>query len=219
MTNKWLAGYVLLSLLSIVALTGYAVELRSQRAEAQAAAATASLEADGWKKAAQATPKEVVKLVPQLVTKEVIRYIKEGVVQPVAAGTGSATSNVVEVPCPPTPAPQGQPFVVPALVKLKGSLLILDSVDGTALWKGELSGKLQSPPATQPVWDRDLTFDPANVDLNITVSDKIHKALAAYDQPWFKRHLRLQCPGLGVVYDPILRRFDAGIGCSYGLIW
>ena len=223
MTNKWLAGYVLISLLTIAALVGYAYELRTARQEAQASVATAALEAEHWKQVAEATPKEITKLVPTLVTKTVTKYIKAGVVEPIVAAKGEATSQVVQIPCPSVSNGQGAEAdtFTPTVFKLFGDFIVTDVKGGIPLWTGELRGQAQAPAkgTEVPAWSKNLVFNPEDIHVDVLLSSKIHKAMAAYDQPWIKRHTGLACPGAGLIYNPFTQRVDVGLTCSYSMVW
>jgi hypothetical protein len=73
MKNPYLALATLVALLTIAALFGYAGHEKNLRLEAQAKVVSVTLERDGFAAAAAAAPKEVIKLVPTVVTKEITK--------------------------------------------------------------------------------------------------------------------------------------------------
>jgi hypothetical protein len=216
------AGVFLVASLTIAALFGWGFHQRTLRQEAEAKLVMVDLELAGAKAALLVKPKDVA---PPETPIEVKEAIKKGLVAPIAGVTLRASSNVVNIPCPEPvrfvdesltngTALKADTIVAstaPVSFDLTGNLFIGQVKHGQALWTGNLYGTVHSGDFEAPV-----DFDPANVDITVKVSDEIGKAITYYERPWIKKHMRWQCPGIGVMYNG---KVGVGITCTYGLTW
>jgi hypothetical protein len=114
--------------------------------------------------------------------------------------TGKATSNVVNIPCPEPVRPADESLTkglspkedtpnlttVPVTFDLTGNLFIGQVKQGQALWTGGVSGVVHSGDFEAPI-----EFDPANVNIEVKVSEEIGKAVAYYERGWWKKHTAL----------------------------
>jgi len=226
--NELKAGLFLAAVLTIAALIGWGYHQKTLREKAEAAYTEQSVELAGAKKALLVTPKEVVKFVE--VPAAVKAAVKSGVLAPIAAGKLSATSNVVNIPCPPSvplDAPslsEGQevkpdsPPQVAVTFGLTGEIFIGKikggAVEHTSTFKATVR-------AVDDSWNSDITFEPENVVFDVKVSKEVAQAMDAYNKTWLQKHMRFMCPGVGIVYNPLdpTRPVQVGISCSYGVVW
>jgi hypothetical protein len=221
------AGVFLVVTLTILSLFAWGQHQRTLRQEAEAKLVMVDLELAGAKKALLVKPKDVA---PPETPKEVKEAIKKKLVTPIVGVTGKATSNVVNIPCPEPirstdesltkgPAPQEDkpaPVAVPVTFDLTGNLFLGQIKKGQALWTGGVSGVVHSGDFEAPI-----EFDPANVNIEVKVSEEIGKAVAYYERGWWRKHTALVCPGVGVTYNPLdsARPVNVGVTCTYGFSW
>lgn len=221
LSPKFLAGAVLVVALTVLASCGYAAHQRTLREQAEARYTEQSIELEGAHRALLAKPKEIVKwLSPPPAVKEAAKSGKATVIGGIK---GKAESNVINIPCPPTPAPPSEPPTdvknipppneTPVYFGLEGDLLIVKVNKGAVEWTGRLAGEAHDKDRT---WSRTIDFDPANINLDVKVSTEIAEAIEEHNESWAKKHLRFQCPGIGVVYNGSL---SGGLTCTYGLTW
>jgi len=128
---------------------------------------------------------------------------------------------VFYLPCPleglPTPNTDPErgsyepPKESPVTLDITGNLFVAKVKHGAALWTGALAGEAHVGDTTTPI-----VFAPENVSIDMRVSTDISKAIEAYERPWLAKHMRWQCPGVGVFYDG---KLSAGLSCTYGLTW
>ena len=222
MKSQWIAGAFLIMALTVFATCGYVLHLRNQRDDAIASRTRVELEAEGFKEALRAKPKEILKLVPTIVTKEIERLVHEKKIAPVASGHIEAKTEIV-FECPEGAREDG--VVVPATPQtakliFTADLLITRIKFGLATeWKGGVGGSAQINGG--PIVG--LKFNDEDTKINIAFSDEIAKALYDHEREggWLKRHTALVCPGVGVTYNPLDtgRPVNIGITCTYGLSW
>jgi len=222
MKPQWVAGAFLITALTVFATCGYVLHLRNQRDDAIASRTRIELEAEGFQEALRAKPKEVLKLVPTLVTPAVEKMVKAGSVKPIAAAAIEAKTEIV-FDCPAGTV-EGV-VIVPATPQkarliFTADLLITRIKFGLATeWKGGVGGSAQINDG--PIIG--LKFDEADTRIKIAFSDEIAKALYDHEREggWLKRHTALVCPGVGVTYNPLdtNRPVNVGVTCTYGLSW
>jgi len=218
MRPQILAGILLVTLLTIASTASYIYHIKNQRDEAIASQEQLRLEAEGFKKALAVKPTEVIKLVPQLVTKYVERQIHDGIVKPIASGRIEGSTDIA-VPCPPPVEGATAPTEVPVHLTVSGSFLITRIRFGEAVsWAGDLTGEAKIGETHTP-----LKFNPEDTKFDILVSEDIEVALRDHEREggWWKRHTALACPGVGITYNPLdtARPVNVGITCAYGFVW
>jgi hypothetical protein len=215
MKNPYLALATLVALLTIAALFGYAGHEKNLRLEAQAKVVSVTLERDGFAAAAAAAPKEVIKLVPTVVTKEITKLVHDKVVAPVASSTTSA-STTINVPCPP--ATSGSAPSTAVALTFTHDLLITRIRFGDVQWKDSVAGT-----ATVNGVTTRMDFPQGSVLTHVAVSKDILADLHAHELEggWWKRHTKFMAPGVGVTYDPLdpARPVSVGIVVGYGFVW
>jgi hypothetical protein len=224
MKSRLLAGFVVVTMLTIGSLYGYAAHLRAELQARDNTIAAAILERDGFKAAAAAAPKEVIRLVPTLVTPPIVQAVKEKKIEPVAAGHLQADTTL-HIPTqdltPPDPhvGTPARKDTFDVNLTLTGNVLITRLTFGEPMaYKADLSGQ-----ATGKGYQETLDFPGDHVKFELRFNKEIEEHLAAYDkyaaQTWTQRHLKLQCPGVGLAYDPIRQQSGIAVTCSYGLVW
>jgi hypothetical protein len=164
-----------------------------------------------------------LKLVDRVVTKEVIKLVKEKKAEPLMGVAGTATSEPVRFPCPSISTGQpGKPDEAPAALsspvqfELDAQLLILGLKAEVPLWRGDIKGRAFT---IAPNWSTNIVFLPEQTKVSILLAPNVRRALESYNKSWIKRHTGMQCPGLGVGYDIYNQRASTVVSCTYGFTW
>jgi hypothetical protein len=238
MKSKLIAAAVIITLLTFAALVGHIIFLRNQRDKAAAAQVAIEMELEGFKKAVTSTPKEVIKLVPSLVTPEVAKAVKVGTVKPILGATIEA-KKTVEVLIPPDAIKSSGEDVrlsdesltkglevkpdnprVPLHLTFHAGLLVTRIKFGIATeFKSEAGGSV-AVGENEPQF---FKFEEDEATFEVRVSEEISKALYDHEREgnWLKRHTSLLCPGIGVTWNPLdtQRPVNVGVVCAYGFSW
>lgn len=215
--SRLAAGLTLIGSLTIMALCGANCRSRELLREERVKAVALTIERDGYRDALAVKPKEVIKLVPHLVTKTVKEYIKKDKVEPVASGHAKAEATV-ELPLPPQEEGKPTPESMPVTFGVTADFLITRIRGARDVeWDASIEGdvKLDSMEEAIP-----LQF--AKRAIEIRVSEDIAKALADHEKEggWFKRHTALACPGASLTYNPLSDHpVDVALTCGYSFVW
>lgn len=223
MSPRIVAGTFLIVALTFLSLLGYSLHQKSLRQVAEAAYTQQSVELEGAKRALLVKPSEIIKYVE--VPTAVKAAVKSGKMTPIASVKVAATSNTIEVPCPPQAQPLTGPLtdqtasiaqtpaITPVTFDLTGNLFIGKVKAGAVEWTGSLTGVAHNADKT---WSQAISFDPAETKIDVRVSSEIAEAVSEHEQSWGHKHFRFMCPGLFIGYNG---KATAAVGCGYGIVW
>jgi hypothetical protein len=217
--SPYFAGAVLITTLVIFATVGCVINLRETITLRDGRIAALELAELDYRAALEAKPKEILKLVDRVVTKEVIKLVTEKKAEPIMGIAGTATSAPIQVPCPaPTEGGGEAPAALssPVQFELDAQLIVLGLKAGKPLWKGDINGRAFT---INPNWSTNIIFPPEQTKIQVMFSTNVREALESYNRSWIKRHTGMQCPGIGVGYDIYNQRASTVVSCTYGFTW